>query len=457
MGHATMLAKMRDYFASGATRSAAFRKQRLQDLRAAILAHEAAITTALYQDLHKNPEEVWITETGMVLAEINSTLKKLDKWMRPKKVRTNLLNWPSTSRIESDPLGIVLIIAPWNYPFQLLINPLVGAIAAGNCAVLKPSELTPATSAIIKKIIDATFSTDYIACVEGEGLTVVPALLSVTRFDHIFYTGSTTTGKSIYKMAADQLIPVTLELGGKSPCVVEEDASLTVAAKRIALAKFNNAGQVCVAPDYILVHHSIKDRFVAELCKALDSFFTNSPEKCEHYGRIINTKQFDRLTQYLSQGTILYGGQHERDQLFIAPTVLDNISRNSSVMQEEIFGPLLPVISYTSCEEALEIIAAHPNPLSFYVYTNSLAKEKYWIERVASGGAAVNNSVFHLLNQHLPFGGRGDSGIGAYHGHFSFDVFSHKKAVLKTPVWPDLAIKYPPFKGKLGLFKKLLK
>ena len=457
MSHATMLAKMRDYFASGATRAAAFRKQRLKELRTAIQQQEAAITAALYKDLHKSAEEVWVAETGMVLAEINNALKKLDCWMRPKKVKTNLLNWPSSSRIESEPFGVVFIIAPWNYPFQLLINPLVGAIAAGNCAVIKPSELAPATSAVIKKIIDETFSPEYIICLEGEGHTVVPELMSATRFDHVFYTGSTAVGKSIYQLAANQLIPVTLELGGKSPCIVEDDASIMVAAKRIALTKYNNAGQVCVAPDYILVHTSVKNLLVAELRKALETFFTSAPENCAHYGRIINEKQFDRLVGYLSQGTVIYGGQYNRSQLFIAPTLLDEVSLESPIMKEEIFGPLLPILSYTTREEALEIIARNPNPLSFYVYTSSRKKENYWLQQVASGGAAINNSVFHLLNHHLPFGGRGNSGIGAYHGKFSFDVFSHKKAVLRTPVWPDLAIKYPPFKGKLGLFKKLLR
>jgi aldehyde dehydrogenase (NAD+) len=451
-----MLAKMRDYFSSGATRAEAFRKEQLTALKNAIKKNEAAINEALYADLHKSPEEVWVAETGIVLAEINNALKNLHRWMRPKKVSTNLLNLPSSSRIEAEPFGVTLIIAPWNYPFQLLLNPLVGAIAAGNCAVLKPSELAPATSALLKKLIDETFAPSYIACLEGDGAEVVPALLKDGKFDHVFYTGSTAVGRIVYKMAADQLIPVTLELGGKSPCVIESDASLSVAAKRIALTKYNNAGQICVAPDYILVHASVKEKFVAELKKTLTQFFSEQPEQSPHYGRIINQKQFDRLVNYLSQGKVVYGGQHDRPTKFIAPTLLEAVSLDSPLMNEEIFGPLLPILSYQTREEAVAIINRHPNPLAFYVYTNSRSNEKEWLQQVPAGGACVNNSIFHLLNHHLPFGGRGNSGLGAYHGKYSFDTFSHQKAVLRTPVWPDPSVKYPPFKGKLGLFKKLI-
>ena len=456
MSHASTLAKMRDYFASGATRSAVFRKQQLSALKTAIKKYELAINEALFADLHKSPEEVWVAEIGIVLEELNNALKNIDRWMRPQKVRTNLLNLPSSSRIEAEPFGMVLIIAPWNYPFQLLINPLIGAIAAGNCAVLKPSELAPATSAVITKMIAETFSTAYISCVEGDGATVVPALLQEGKFDHVFYTGSTAVGRIVYKMAADQLIPVTLELGGKSPCVIEADASVTVAAKRIALTKYNNAGQICVAPDYILVHASVKEKFIAELKKTLDQFFSAHPEQSPHYGRIINERQFDRLVSYLSQGKIIYGGQYDRANKFIAPTLLEDVSLETPLMNEEIFGPLLPILSYTTREEALSVLARHPNPLAFYLYTNNRNNEQEWLQQVPAGGACVNNSVFHLLNHHLPFGGRGGSGLGAYHGKYSFETFSHKKAVMRTPIWPDPSIKYPPFKGKLGLLKKII-
>ena len=456
MDYVPTLTKMREYFASGVTHSVEFRKQQLRLLRDAILQHEQAINEALYEDLHKSPEEVWVAETGLVVAEINLALKKLDQWVQPQTVRTNLLNLPSSSRIMSEPLGVVLIIAPWNYPFQLLLNPLVGAIAAGNCVVLKPSEFAPATAAVMKTIVESVFESSYVFFTEGDGATVVPSLMDSFRFDHVFYTGSTAVGRIIYRMAADKLTPVTLELGGKSPCVVEEDASIEVAAKRIALAKWNNAGQICVAPDYILVHASVRDRFIAALQKVMEQFFSADPSQCDDYGRIINSRQFDRLINYLSMGTVLTGGTYNRDTRYIAPTLLTDVKLDSSLMQEEIFGPLLPILSYSSFEEACSIIAHNPDPLAFYVYTESKEKEKQWLQRIPAGGACVNNSIFHLLNHRLPFGGRGTSGVGAYHGKYSFDTFSHKKSVLRTPTWPDPSLKYPPFRGKLGLLKKLV-
>lgn len=456
MSYPSLLTKMREYFASGATQSVEFRKLQLQHLRDEILRNERAISEALFQDLHKSPEEVWVSETGLVVGEINVALKKLDQWVKPRRVRTNLLNLPSASSIMPEPLGVVLIIAPWNYPLQLLLNPLVGAIAAGNCVVLKPSEYAPATAAIMKKIIETVFTPNYVAYVEGDGASVVPSLLESFRFDHIFYTGSTTVGRIIYKMAADQLTPVTLELGGKSPCVVEADASIKVAAKRIALAKWNNAGQICVAPDYILVHVSVRDAFLAELKRVINKFFTADPASCGHFGRIINQKQFDRLVNYLNDGTIYHGGRYDRGQLYIEPTLLVDVALDSSIMQQEIFGPLLPILTYTNFEEAKAIIARNPNPLAFYVYTESRTQERAWLQQVPAGGACVNNSIFHLLNHHLPFGGRGTSGLGAYHGKYSFDTFSHQKSVLRTPTWPDPSIKYPPFAGKLNLLKKLI-
>ncbi|MBM3414033.1 MAG: aldehyde dehydrogenase [Bacteroidetes bacterium] len=456
MDYVPTLTKMREYFSSGVTQSVEFRKQQLRLLRDAILHHEQAINEALYQDLHKSPEEVWVAETGLVIAEINLALKKLDQWVRPQTVSTNLLNLPSSSRIMSEPLGVVLIIAPWNYPLQLLFNPLVGAIAAGNCVVLKPSEFAPATTAIMKTIIASVFEPTYVYLMEGDGATVVPSLMDSFRFDHVFYTGSTAVGRIIYRMAADKLTPVTLELGGKCPCVVEDDASIVVAAKRIALAKWNNAGQMCVAPDYILIHASVRDRFIAVLQKVMEQFFSADPSQCDHYGRIINTRQFDRLVNYLSMGTILAGGTYDRNTLFIAPTLLTDVKMDSPLMQEEIFGPLLPILSFTSFEEACSIITRKPNPLAFYVYTESREKEKQWLQRIPAGGACVNNSVFHLLNHRLPFGGRGTSGVGAYHGRYSFDTFSHRKSILKTPTWTDPSVKYPPFRGKLWIFKKLI-
>jgi aldehyde dehydrogenase (NAD+) len=456
MSYLPALTKMRDYFASGATRSIDFRKQQIRSLHDSLLAHEQAINEALYQDLHKSPEEVWVSETGLVVAECKLAIQKLDSWARPQRVRTNLANLPSASLIMPEPLGVVLIVAPWNYPLELLLGPLVGALAAGNCVVLKPSEFTPATSAVMKKIIESVFDSRYVWLIEGDGATVVPSLMQSFRFDHLFYTGSTAVGKIVYKMAAEQLTPVTLELGGKSPCVIEPDANIDIAARRIALAKWNNAGQTCIAPDYILVHTKVRDRFIEALLMVIEKFYTGDPTQCDHYGRIINTRQFDRLVSYLANGKVICGGQHDRATRYIAPTVLTDVSLDASIMQEEIFGPLLPVLTYEDFEEAKAIIDRNPNPLSFYVYTESRQQEKKWLEQVPAGGACVNNSVFHFLNHRLPFGGRGNSGMGFYHGKHSFDTFSHFKSVLRTPSWIDPAIKYPPFKGKLAILKKLV-
>ncbi len=457
MADISSLEKMRQHFNCGATRPYAFRKEQLKKLKASILNHEQDLYDALYADLKKSPEEVWATETGMVLAELSTAIKNLRNWMEPEGVTTNLLNLPSSSKILKEPLGVVLIIGPWNYPFQLLINPLIGAIAAGNCVVLKPSEFAPATDAVMKKIIEESFSSEYILYVQGDGVAVIPEMMNNFSFDHVFYTGSTAVGKIIYKMAAERLVPVTLELGGKSPCVVEADANINVAARRIAMTKFSNAGQMCVAPDYLLVHSSVKDKLVEALKAAALKFFSDKPEESYSYGKIINEKQFDRIASYLSQGKIAYGGRTDKSKLFIEPTILTDISMNGSIMKEEIFGPILPIIPFTTMDEAMAIIQNNPNPLSFYIYTSSNKKEKEWLEAVPAGGSCVNNSSWHLTNHNLPFGGRGFSGTGCYHGKYSFETFSHKKAVMKTPTWFDPSIKYPPFKGKLKLFKLVIK
>jgi aldehyde dehydrogenase (NAD+) len=419
--------------------------------------YEERIYQALYDDLKKSPEECWVTENGFVFAEINNTIKHLDSWMEPEKVGTNLVNLPSKSFVMSEPLGVVLIISPWNYPMQLLFTPLVGAIAAGNCIVLKSSEFAPATSAIMKQMIEETFEPNYILFTEGDGAIVVPAMMNNFIFDHVFYTGSTAVGKIIYQMAANNLVPVTLELGGKSPCVVEADADIKVTAKRIAMTKFSNAGQMCVAPDYILVHASIKDALIEAIKNHLNNFFGTDAGVSDNYGKIINERQFDRLVKYFSDGKIVYGGNTNRDKLYIEPTLITDISLDSAIMKEEIFGPVLPIISFQQMEEALNIISKNKNPLAFYIFTSSKEKEKAWLRSVAFGGGCVNNASWHLTNHHLPFGGRGFSGNGHYHGKYSFDTFSHKKAIMKTPTWFDPSIKYPPFKGKLKLFKWVIR
>lgn len=451
------LQALRNYFDTGATRGYAFRRQQLQKLKQAIEAHEQAIYDALYADLKKSKEECWVTENGIVLTELRHAINELKAWMEPQRVSTNLLNLPSSSRIVSEPLGVVLIIAPWNYPFQLLINPLIGAIAAGNCVVLKPSEHAPATEKVMQQIIESVFDKNYIWYVQGDGAKVVPEMMQSFAFDHVFYTGSTAVGRIIYQLAADKLVPVTLELGGKSPVVVEADAEIAVTARRIAVAKFSNAGQMCVTADYVLVHASKKDALIEALKKTIHDFFGDDASQSSNYGKIINTRQFQRIQQYLQQGRVLVGGQTQADSLYIAPTLMDEVSLDAPVMQEEIFGPVLPILSFETKEQALQIIARNKNPLAFYVFTASKENEQWWMDRVPFGGGCVNNVAWHLTNHHLPFGGRGFSGTGAYHGKASFDTFSHKKSVMKTPTWFDPAIKYPPLNGKLKLFKMVIR
>ncbi len=451
------LEKMRAYFESGTTQSYAFRKAQLQKLKASVIAHEEEIYTALHKDLRKSKEECYVTENGFFLAEINNTIKKLDGWMKRESVGTNLLNFPSKSFIISEPLGVVLIIAPWNYPFQLLMTPVIGAIAAGNCIVMKPSELAPATEAVMKKIIESTFEKKYIFYTEGDGATVVPQLMNNFIFDHVFYTGSTMVGKIIYELAAKNLVPVTLELGGKSPCIVEADVDMKLTAKRIAMPKFSNAGQMCVAPDYVLVHESVKDALVVEMKNALVQFFGEDEQQSGFYGRIINERQFNRLEKYLSNGKVLHGGKTDKTDLYFAPTLLEITNTNDAVMQDEIFGPILPIIGFKTMEEALVIVKQHKNPLAMYVFTKNSTKEKQWLNSVAFGGGCVNNASYHLTNHNLPFGGRGTSGTGNYHGKYSFDTFSHKKSIMKTYTWLDLFVKYPPFTGRLGFFKKIIR
>lgn len=448
---------MRNYYESGATRSYDFRKHQLQLLRAAILKYENEISKALYSDLKKSPEEVYAMETGQVLAEINIALKKLHHWMKPDRTKINLLNFPSSGRIYHDPRGVVLIISPWNYPFYLLITPLVGAIAAGNCVILKPSEIAPATSGIIKKIISEIFPAEYIKVYEGEGSVVVPAIIEEFRFDYIFYTGSIAIGKSIYQMAAKNLTPVTLELGGKSPAIIESDADIKTTARRIAVGKFLNAGQTCVAPDYLLIHADIFENFIAQLKETILKFFGEYAKESYDYGRIINKKHFDTLVSYLEDGDIVTGGNYDSSSLYIEPTIIKNIPGDSPLMNEEIFGPILPVFAFTDMNKAMDIIKKNENPLAFYVFTSDKKKEKAWLDRVSFGGGCVNNTIYHLANPYFPFGGIGNSGIGAYHGKYSFQTFTHAKPVLKTATWFDPSMKYPPLKGKLNLFRFFIK
>lgn len=457
MNGVNTLQSLRAYYDAGNTRPYAFRMEQLKKLRSAVIENEAEIYTALQKDLNKSKEECWITENGILLSEINEAIKKLKKWMRPRRVRTNLLNFPSSSFIYPEPRGVSLIIGPWNYPFQLVMIPLVGSMAAGNCTVLKPSEWAVHTTALIQKIISSCFSENYIRVLEGDGAGIIPAMMNTFTFDHVFFTGSTAVGKKIYSMAAEKLVPVTLELGGKSPCIIEADANIEVSAKRIASVKFSNSGQMCIAPDYVLVHESIQEKWLQALEKVIQRFYGNPQALTYELGNIINQKQFDRLVHYLQDGEIKIGGHYNREQLFIAPTVLTHIPKNAPILQEEIFGPILPVISFKDRTEALQMIEQNPNPLSLYIFSNKKSNTDFWIQRVSFGGGCINNTGYHFTNKNLPFGGRGQSGMGSYHGYFSFKTFSHLKSIMKTPTWFDPAIKYPPYKGKLNLFKKVLR
>jgi aldehyde dehydrogenase (NAD+) len=448
-----LLARMRNFYDSGATRTIKYRKAQLQRLKQALSTYEKEISEALFADLKKGPEEVYATESGLLLAEINVALKNLDQWMRPRHAGTNLVNLPSSSKIYRDPLGVVFIIAPWNYPFQLSLIPLVGAIAGGNVALIKPSELAPATAAIIEKIIHAIYPPEYISVIQGDGAEIVPRLMHAFRFDHVFYTGSIAVGKAIAQLAATELVPLTLELGGKSPAIVEPDANLIITAKRIAVGKFTNAGQTCVAPDYVLVHNSVKEPLIAALKQTIERFFGAKPSESKSYGRIINERRFDRLISYLTEGNLITGGENDRATLFIAPTIIDHVSLDSILMKEEIFGPVLPIIGFDTMEEAMAIVRRNPNPLSLYLFTSDNRKEKAWIENIPFGGGCINNSAWQFANHHIPFGGIGYSGIGAYHGKYTFELYTHAKPMMKTPLWIDPGIKYPPFSGKLKLFK----
>ena len=450
------LNRQRDFFNTGATLSHAFRIEQLKKLKKIVTEYELQIYEALQKDLSKSKTETWISELSFVHSELDLALRKLKGWMKPKKVASNLVNFPSRNYIYSEPLGVVLIIGPWNYPFHLMMVPLISAIAAGNCVCLKCSEYAPATSSLIHSLIRKHFDSEFICCAEGDGETVVGQLMNRFVFDHVFFTGSPAVGKIIYQMAAAQLVPVTLELGGKCPAIVEADADIPVAAKRIAFAKFLNAGQTCVAPDYVLVQQSRKAELLDALSQAIVSFYTTTPQQSEDFGRIINQKHFDRLQDYLKEGEIVFGGELNREQLFISPTLLDNISLDSPIMQHEIFGPLLPVIGYDHRDEAKTIIRQNKNPLALYLFTKHSAQAKEWMRSTAFGGGCVNNAAVQLTNPRLPFGGRGMSGTGNYHGKFGFDNFSHQKPVLMTSTWFDPVLKYPPFSHRLKLFKKLL-
>ena len=428
-----------------------FRKEVLKKLLHVLLQNEEAIIKALYDDFKKPAFESVITETSYVISDLNATIKNIRSWAKPKMVWPSILNFPSTDYIYSEPYGKVLIISPWNYPYQLALCPLIAAVAAGNQVVLKPSELTPNTSAIIAKIIQEVFEENHVTVKQG-GVEISEQLLS-QRWDYIFFTGSVSVGKIVAKAAAIHLTPVTLELGGKNPCIIDETANIKLAAKRIVWGKFVNAGQTCIAPDYILVHKSIKLQFIEFIKEEIKLAYGKNPELSKDFARIINNKNWERLTAMLPDQKIIAGGQTNAETNFIAPTLIDEPSLDSLVMKAEIFGPILPILSYENESDLENIILKYEKPLALYVFTTNSKFAKKIIQRFSFGGGCINDTMIQFVNKRLPFGGVGNSGIGAYHGKLSFDIFSHKKAIVNKGNWLDLPLRYAPYKIKLTTIK----
>jgi aldehyde dehydrogenase (NAD+) len=432
-----------------------FRKEALIKLLNAVIVHENEIIQALYDDFKKPAFEAVLTETSYVILELKDTIKNLKNWAKPKRVFPSILNFPSTDYIYKEPYGKVLIIAPWNYPFQLAVCPLISAVAAGNQVVLKPSELTPKTSEIIAKIIRKVFDKNHVKVVEG-GIEVSQQLLS-ERWDYIFFTGSVAVGKIVAKAAAENLTPVTLELGGKSPCIIDETANLKLAAKRIVWGKFVNAGQTCIAPDYILIQKDMKSHFVTYLKEEITKAYGKNPSESPDFARIVNVKNWQRLVNMIEPDKVIFGGQSDVKDCYIAPTLVKETSLDSPVMKEEIFGPILPILVYKNESEIDTIISRFEKPLALYIFTENHAFSKQIIEKHSFGGGCINDTLVHFSNKRLPFGGVGHSGIGAYHGSLSFDTFSHQKSIVKKANWLDLPMRYAPYKDKLQTIKKVLK
>jgi len=453
MDFAAVLKRQRTFFLSGATRPLEFRRAQLLTLRGAIEAHEQLLLDALQADLGKSPHEAYATELGLVLGEIRHALRHLPAWMKPRGRRTPLLAWPSHGLIRPEPYGVALIIGPWNYPFQLLLSPLVGALAAGNCVVLKPSEFAPHTAAAIAQLIGGAFPEDYIAVVQGDRETAEALLRE--KFDTIFFTGSSLVGRAVMTAAAQHLTPVTLELGGKCPCLVCADAPLDITARRIAWGKFMNAGQTCVAPDFLLVDRRIRPALVAALKRALREFYGDNPQQSRDYSRIVNQRHFHRLVGFLGNGRLAHGGQHDANDLYLAPTILTDVPLDTSLMQEEIFGPILPVLDFDQLDEALALLRDRATPLALYLFTKNRATQERVIATTRSGGVSLNDTVTHMIGANLPFGGLGESGLGAYHGHASFRCFTHYRSVLRRSLALDLKLIFPPPRVSLAMLKRI--
>ncbi|HNW27077.1 MAG TPA: aldehyde dehydrogenase [Spirochaetota bacterium] len=452
---AARVQKLRKFYNTGETRKISFRKKQLRMLKKAIQKNEDAIMEALHRDLKKPAFESYASEIGILYTELRHVHWHLRSWARKREVKTPIIHFYSTSAVHYDPYGVVLIIGPWNYPFQLVIAPLVAAIAAGNCAVIKPSELAPATSRLLAKIIRETFDEDYVTVIEG-GVEETGALLK-EKFDYIFFTGGTAVGRIVMRAAAENLTPVTLELGGKSPAIVDEDAHLPTAARRLCWGKFFNAGQTCLAPDYLLVHKKIKAAFIDELKKTLEEFYGDDPRASRDYARIINEKHFDRIVKLLEGAKVILGGDSDRKNRFIAPTLVDGVTLKDPIMNEEIFGPLLPIMTFGKLDDAIAVVNRLPRPLALYYFSKSEKKQKKLLAGTSSGGGCINDTVSHVGSQELPFGGIGDSGMGRYHGKSGFETFSHQRGILTRANAFDMKLRYPPYKKKVKLLKFLFR
>lgn len=439
------LSALRDHFNSGHTRDLDYRLVALKALRRSLSKHEGDLLAAMHADMRKPRFEAYMSDIGLVLSAIDEALDKMKQWAEPQQVSTPLAIQLAESTLYKEPLGVVLIIAPWNYPVLLLLSPLVGAVAAGNCVVLKPSEQVPATSAVIERIIAEAFAPEHVLVVQGEGSVVVPELMNGFRFDHVFFTGSPRVGRIILSMAAPQLVPVTLELGGKSPAIVDKRVNVKVAAHRIAWSKYFNAGQTCIATDHALVHTSVMDEFLDRYARFVKKAYGDDPQRSEYYARLVNRDRFDTVRSYLDQGRILLGGQHDASDRYIAPSVLTDVKLDSPVMGEEIFGPVLPVIPWTEREEIIAITRRNPFPLAAYIFSNDERSHRWLLERIPSGGACINHCMLQFGNTALPFGGIGNSGMGRYHGRHSFDLFSHHRGVVRASTLIDHGLQEPPY------------
>ncbi len=450
-----LLERQREYFRQGETRTLDFRIAQLMTLKRLIKASEDDLLEALRLDLGKCSVEGYLTEINILIHEIDYMIKNMKRFMRPTRVKTSLMFLGARSFIYSEPRGVVLIIAPWNYPVLLLLAPLVGAMAAGNCAVLKPSEFAPNVSRLMGKIISDNFSDEYVTLIEGDSEAAQSLLQE--KFDYIFFTGGLRVGKMIMQRAAQHLTPVTLELGGKSPCIVDRDINLDITARRIVWGKFINAGQTCIAPDYLLVHKDIRNELLKKITEIIRDFYSNCSIESKHYSRIVNDRHFMRLTGLLEEGNIIIGGESKREERYIAPTVIVDVPLTGQLMQEEIFGPILPVFEYETLEEAVDMVNERPKPLALYFFSNNREKQDLILETSQSGGVCINDTLIHTSSSELPFGGVGESGIGSYHGRASFDTFSHHKSVMRNTFCFDMKMKYPPYKLSLEKLKKLMK